>query len=84
MLVFELTLFTVYSVLVREFDPFHLWLLLGALVVLASSIVVALLGGSIGASVVGLAMSPVVIVVGYELVGHRHEEEVLRRNGALA
>ncbi len=84
LLVFELTLFTVYSVLVREFDPFHLWLLLGALVVLASSIVVALLGGSIGASVVGLAMSPVVIVVGYELVGHRHEEEVLRRNGALA
>lgn len=84
LLVFELTLFTIFSLLVREFDPFHVWLLLGALAVLASSVVVALLGGSIGASLVGLAMSPVVIVVGYEVVGHRHEEAALRRNDALS
>lgn len=82
-LVFVVSLFTLYTLLVREFDPFHVWLVLGALALIAASVVAVGMGASIGASLVILALSPVVIVVGYETVGHRHEGEVLRRNDAL-
>lgn len=84
LLVFEIAVFALYTLLVREFDALHVWLLAGSIAVLGASIVAAQLGASIGVALLILALSPVVIVVGYETIGHRHEEDVLRRNGALS
>ncbi len=80
LLIFEVALFTIYSLLVREFDPFHVWLFLGAVAMLALSVLAVWAGASIGISLLIAACSPIVIVVGYETVGHRHQAAVLERD----
>jgi low temperature requirement protein LtrA len=81
-LAFEIVVFTLYALLLKEFDPFHLWLFGAGVAVLALSVVAAAAGASIGMSLLMVAASPFVIVVGYETVGYRHEEAALERNGA--
>ncbi|TDN88552.1 hypothetical protein [Microbacterium sp. BK668] len=49
--------------------------------VLVLSVVAAAAGVSIGTSLLLVAASPFVIVVGYETVGFRHQAAVLERNG---
>jgi low temperature requirement protein LtrA len=78
-LVFEVGLFTLYSLLVREFDPFHIWLFAGAVAVLAVAVVAVSLGATIGVALLIVACSPIVIIVGYETVGHRHQAAALAR-----
>ena len=80
-LVFELMLFTLYTLLVAEFDPFHIWLFVGAVALLALSVLAVSAGVSIGGSLLIVAASPLVIVVGYETVGWRHQTAVLEREG---
>ncbi|MFH8250911.1 low temperature requirement protein A [Microbacterium sp. B2969] len=80
-LLFEVFVFTLYSILLRVFDPFHIWLFVGGVAVLALSVVAAAIGASIGTSLLLVAASPFVIVVGYEIVGFRHQEAALERNG---
>jgi low temperature requirement protein LtrA len=77
--VFSVALFTLYSLLLREFDPFHIGLFLGSLVPLAVSVWAVAAGASIGTGIVIAALSPVVVVVGYETVGHRHQAAALER-----
>jgi low temperature requirement protein LtrA len=69
---FDLAYFGVYSLLVRAIDLFHMVLLCGTLAVLGAGVVAARGGLSLGWSLVILAASPFVTVVGYETVGHRH------------
>ena len=57
----------------RRFDPFHLWLFIGCVALLALSVVAVSAGLSIGGALLIVAASPLVIVVGYETVGHRHQ-----------
>jgi low temperature requirement protein LtrA len=78
-LVFELMLFTLYTLLVRQFDPFHIWLFVVAVAVLGLAVVAVDVGVSLGGALLIVAASPVVIVVGYETVGYRHEERALER-----
>jgi low temperature requirement protein LtrA len=73
-------LYGLYSLLTREIDPFHLWLVGGTAVVIMAAIGVAALGASVAASLVVLTLAPAVTVVGYELVGHRHRAEMLDRS----
>ena len=80
-LVFEVVLFSLYTFLVKEFDPFHVWLFIAAVVMLALSVVAVQAGLSIGGSLLIVAASPLVIVVGYETLGYRHQAAVLERNG---
>jgi low temperature requirement protein LtrA len=79
-LVFEFALFTLYSLLVWEVDRFHLWLFAGAVVVLALAVAAVSMGATIGVGLLIVACSPVVIIVGYETVGHRHQAAVLARD----
>ena len=73
-------LYLLYAQLTRTVDPFHLLLIAGSAVVLGA-------GGADGRgrgvdltwSLLVLALTPWVTVVGYETVGHRHNEEVLGR-----
>ncbi len=80
-LVFEVVAFSLYTFLVQEFDGFHVWLFIGAVVTLALSVVAVQAGLSIGGSLLIVAASPLVIVVGFETVGYRHLAAVLERNG---
>ena len=74
------TLFGVYSALMREHDPFHMrpaggyarcsWLL---------AVVLATAGASVTVCLLVLMLAPVVTVVGYETLGHRHVARALER-----
>jgi hypothetical protein len=75
--VFVLTLYVLWTTLMRRKDPFHLALLIGTSAVLLLAIVLATVGVSMAWCLIVLALAPVVTVVGYEMVGHRHQEEIL-------
>ena len=77
--VFVLALFGLYSLLVRAADPFHLALLVGTAAVLVLAVVLASLGVSVPVCLVVVMFAPVVTVVGYETVGHRHLVSALER-----
>jgi low temperature requirement protein LtrA len=77
--VFMVALFTIYSLLLRQFDPFHIWLFIGSVVVLALAVVAVMAGASFGVGILITAASPFVVVVGYETVGHRHQAVALER-----
>jgi low temperature requirement protein LtrA len=77
--VFSTALFTLYTLLLREFDPFHILLFLGSLVPLVAAVWAVAAGASMGTGIVIAALSPVVVVVGYETLGHRHQAAALER-----
>jgi low temperature requirement protein LtrA len=68
-----------YYQLTRVFDPFHLLLLAGTVVVAVASVVMAAAGVPMVWCLAVLALTPWVTVVGYETVGYRHGEESLDR-----
>jgi low temperature requirement protein LtrA len=72
-------LYALYSILMRTRDPFHLWLLVGTAAVLVLSVALVAAGVSVSLSLVVLAFAPVVTVVGYETLGHRHVSDALER-----
>jgi low temperature requirement protein LtrA len=77
--IYIFTLYGLYSVFMREADPFHLSLLAGTAVVLVLSVALALLGVNVSICLVVLMLAPVVTVLGYETLGYRHVEEALAR-----
>lgn len=74
---FILALITLYTVLLRRFDPFHVLLFAGSCAVLAASVVVVAAGASLTVGIGIVALAPVVVIVGYETVGHRHQSSAL-------
>ena len=77
--VFVMMVFALWTALMRRRDSFHLSLLLGTAVILVLAVVMAHVGVSMAWCLVVLALAPVVTVVGYETLGHRHQEEVLKQ-----
>ena len=75
--IFVAGVFWMYSALTRSRDPFHVVLLAGSAAVLGGSLLLAAAGASLPWSLLVLALTPWVTVVGYELRGYRHDEEVL-------
>lgn len=67
------------SVLVRGFDVVHILLVLGALAVLGIAVALAGNGLPLGWCLVVVMLAPVVPVVGFEVVGHRHMAAALER-----
>jgi len=78
-LVFAGAMFGLYTYLVQQGDIFHITLVVGLVLMLVAAVVVAAAGGSLGVCLILVTASPVVVVVGYETVGHRHEEQMLAR-----
>ncbi len=68
-----------YAALTRHPHAFHLALLAGTTAVLVLSIALAAVGVGVAACLLVLMFAPVVTVVGYETVGHRHLEEALEQ-----
>ena len=77
--IFTVALITLYSLLLGQFDPFHVLLFAGAVVALAASVAAVAAGATMGTGIVIAACSPLVVILGYETVGHRHQADALRR-----
>jgi hypothetical protein len=75
--VFVLGIYAIYSVLTRSVDPFHAWLIVGSVVVMVGALLLSAAGLDLTWSLLVLAATPWVTVVGYELRGHRHNAAVL-------
>lgn len=79
-LIFTFGLFVVYSLLVANFDPFHTWLFVGAIAALVAAVWASNAGASLGVSLMIAAVSPLVVIIGYETMGYRHQAAVLAAN----
>jgi low temperature requirement protein LtrA len=75
--VFIAGVYWMYSTLTRSLDPFHIALLLGSAAVLIVAVALAATDASVPWCLLVLALAPWITVVGYEVRGHRHDEEVL-------
>ena len=71
--------YALYSVLMRERDLFHLGLIAGTAAVLILSVALAAAGVSTSVCLLVLALAPVVTVVGFETLGHRHVADAIGR-----
>jgi low temperature requirement protein LtrA len=79
--IYIVTLYGLYASFTRHRDPFHLALMAGTAAVLVLSVALAALGVGLAACLVVLVFAPLVTVVGYETVGHRHVREALEQVG---
>jgi low temperature requirement protein LtrA len=70
-------LYALYALLTRTLAPFHLLLVLGSAAVLAVGVAMVASGASLTWSLLVVALTPWVTVVGYETVGYRHNEDVM-------
>jgi hypothetical protein len=77
--IFAAVFYVLYSVLVRAQDPFHLILLAAMAALVALAVVLAAAGASMAACLLVLMLAPVVTVVGYETIGHRHMAAAMER-----
>jgi low temperature requirement protein LtrA len=77
--VFALALFALYAYLVHSGDRFHIALLAGTAAILALGVLLASAGVPMAVCLVVLMLAPLVTVVGYETVGHRHLTAALKR-----
>jgi low temperature requirement protein LtrA len=76
-LVLSVTIFVLYSVLLHAFDPFHVPLFVVSVLAILAGIGAAALGASLTVTLVLLVASPTIVIVGYEWIGHRHQEAAL-------
>jgi low temperature requirement protein LtrA len=75
--IFALALYGLYSWLMRTGDPFHLVLLALTAAILALGVGLVVAGVGVTTCLLVVMLAPVVTVVGYETVGHRHIAEAL-------
>ncbi len=80
--VYAVTLYAIWTAMMGRTDPFHAGLLAGTAAVLVLAVVLAGAGLDMAWCLVVLAVAPAVTVVGYETVGHRHQEAMLRELAA--
>ncbi len=84
--VFLLSLYGLYYWLVRQFDVLHVWLVAGSAAVVALAVAAAIANVDMAICLIVLMFAPVVTVVGYETLGHRHQAAALAKEipkGAL-
>jgi low temperature requirement protein LtrA len=77
--VYVLALFALYTFLVRALDPFHIALLAGTAAVLVLPVLLATMGAPMAVCLVVLMLAPLVTVIGYETIGHRHMAVAVQR-----
>ncbi|MDV3127767.1 low temperature requirement protein A [Mycobacterium sp. 21AC1] len=72
-------MFAVYSLLVADFDIFHTLLLGLAAAALGAAIAMAAAGIAMALCLLVVTAAPMVVVVGFELIGHRHARTIIAR-----
>ena len=75
--IYTAALYALYAAFTRHADPFQVALLAGTTAVLVLSVALAALGVGVAACLLVLMFAPVVTVVVYETVGHRHVAAML-------
>lgn len=78
-LAFSIVNFALYGYLVRQWDPLHSVLFAGTVLTLVAAVALAAAGASLAVCLVIVTLSPAVVVVGFETVGHRHQARMLQR-----
>jgi hypothetical protein len=76
---FVAAVYLLYMLLVHTWDAFHLLLMGLTAVVLVASVVLAAAGLSMPVCLLVVTLAPVVTVVGFEVLGHRHATEAVNR-----
>jgi low temperature requirement protein LtrA len=71
--------YALYSLLLRTFDPFHVGLCASTAATLAVAVVLAVAGVDMVVCLLVVAVAPIITIVGYETLGHRHTATVLER-----
>lgn len=79
--VFSLAYFTLWSILFRAVDAFHVMLAVGMAAFLIAGVLLAAAGVPMGWCLFVVMLSPFVVAVGYETAGYRHVEADVRREG---
>jgi low temperature requirement protein LtrA len=77
--IYVLAFYGLYAWFTRHLDPFHLSLLAGSAAVLGLAVGSAALGASLAVCLLVVMFTPIVTVVGYETLGHRHVQDALAR-----
>ncbi|MDA5192986.1 low temperature requirement protein A [Govanella unica] len=76
--VFLGSIYAIHYHLLRRFNAFQAWLLFASAAVVLVAVLAALSGVDMAVCLVILMLAPAVTVVGYEILGHRHEAEALK------
>lgn len=71
--------FALYSYLVRSIDSFHVVLASLSAAVLVAAVLLASAGLDMAVCLLAVLLAPIIVVIGFELVGHRHAEDALSR-----
>jgi low temperature requirement protein LtrA len=74
------SIYLIYAVIVRTIDTFHLLLLALTAAVLVAAVWLAAAGHSMANCLLVVTLAPMVTVIGYELVGHRHAADAVARS----
>jgi low temperature requirement protein LtrA len=69
--------YALYYYLVRRSDRLHIWLLVATSATVAMSITAAAAGLNMAICLMILMVAPSVTIIGYEVSGHRHQDESL-------
>ena len=77
--VFLAVIYGLYAYLLKGVDRFHVGLLLATALVIAGALIAASWGLAMAVCLVIVMLAPVVTVVGYETIGHRHKADLLAR-----
>jgi low temperature requirement protein LtrA len=77
--VYAAVLFGLYSIVFRTTDPFHLGLIAGTAAIMALGVLLAAGGAAVTTCLLVLMLAPILTVIGYETVGHRHLAEAVQR-----
>jgi low temperature requirement protein LtrA len=75
--VYIVSLYALYTAIVRRVERFHLAMISLTVVVLAIAVLLANAGFSMANCLLVVTLAPMVTVIGYELVGHRHAADAV-------
>lgn len=71
--------FALYSYMVRTIDAFHIVLIALCALTLVASVLLASAGVDMAVCLLVVMLAPIIVVIGFETVGHRHAEDALNR-----
>ncbi|AXK37318.1 low temperature requirement protein A [Streptomyces armeniacus] len=72
-----LMVYLLHTLLLSSADPFHLLLISATLAVLLAAVLLSAAGAPIAVCLLVVMLAPYVTVLGYETVGHRHQQAML-------
>lgn len=79
--IFLVGLIAIYELMARKLDIYHVGMLVVVVVVLVAAVALSASGVAFVTCVTIVALAPAVVVIGFELTGHRHVADDLRRLG---